>query len=392
MITRILLLIVFILSTEVNASESPRTTAKPADELITIEQLSKQLEELTTQLGAISNENAELKSFIIPNIDKVQQQFAHINSKNAEIANYLKKNKIDYESLEKRDVDLNLFVDSPNTPALINFGAVFLSIVVSIGLSLYFLRGTLRRETYKQILDSRINARARKAEHLALLQAQQKQNDDSLKNQVQLAKNEQKERHKVVIDEFRQKWINTFRDEASSYVRVATQLLYFYEIEKDILAIVKSFKSAEVRCAQFRADFRKENKGVPKILSEEMNDDYRELKRRERETREDFESVKSTYAELKKLESELIEKKVKISFMLNPDKDAHSLNDRAFDYEILECITFINDLFISEQRVYHAFTNKEDIKEKLTEFQRIVPLMLKAEWDRVQRKEQNKCL
>ncbi|AZG33530.1 hypothetical protein [Shewanella psychromarinicola] len=381
-------MIALLLSTAIFASESSQTTSQLEKKAITAEQLSKHLEELTTKLEAVSNENAELKNSITHNIEKVQQQFTQINTKNAEIAQFLKEQNLDYESLEKRDVDLKLFMDSPNKPAWINFVAVIVSIGGSIGLSLYFLRGTLRRETHKQILDSRINARTRKAEHLDLLKAQQKQNDDLLKNQVQLAKNEQDEHHKVVIDEFRQKWINTFRDEASSYVRVATQLLNFYEIEKDILVIVKSLKSAERQCANFRDEFSKGNSGFPRILLESNNDDYKELKMHERQAREDFDSIKATYAELKKLESELIEKKIKISFLLNPDKDANSLNDRAFDDEILKLATHINDAFISEQRVYQALTNEPDIKENLKKFQCIVPLMLKAEWDRVQRKQQ----
>ncbi|WP_318434817.1 hypothetical protein [Photobacterium leiognathi] len=388
MMTRPLFFIALILSTAVNASETSQTTSKSSDELVTVEQLSIQLKELTTKLEAVSKDNMELKNSIIPNIEKVQKQFTQINSKNAEIAQYLREQNVDYESLEKRDVDLHLFMNSPNTPAWINFWAVMVSIVGSIGLSLYFLHRTLQRETDKQLKQIKIDAEVRNKEHLVLLENQQKQNDESLKNQIQLAKNEQIERHKVAIDELRQKWINTFRDEASSYVRVATQLLHFYEIEKDVLAIVKSLKSAESRSAEFRADFSKENSGLPRILTEENNNEYRELKMHERLVRKDFDSIKPTYAELKKLESELIEKKVKISFMLNPDKDANSSNDKAFDNEILGLATLINDSFISEQRVYHVLTNEHVIKEKIEEFQRIVPLMLKAEWDRVQRKQQ----
>ncbi len=390
MITRTLFFIALILSTTVNASANPQAISKSADELATIEQLSLQLKELTTKLESVSKDNTELKNSIIPNIENAQKQFTQINSKNAEIAQYLREQNVDYESLEKKDVDLHLFMNSPNTPAWINFWAVIVSIGGSIGLSLYFLHRTLRRETDKQLKQIKIDAEERKHEHLALLQTQQKQNDDSLKSQIQLAKNEQIERHKVVIDELRQKWINTFRDEASSYVRVATQLLHFYEIEKDILSIVKILKSAERRSAKYRADFREESRGLPRILSEENDNEYRELKMYERQAREDFDSVKPTYAELKKLESELIEKKIKISFMLNPDKDANSVNNKAFDNEILELATLINDAFISEQRVYQALTNERLIKDKLAEFQRIVPLMLKAEWDRVQRKGRDK--
>lgn len=388
MITRTLFFIALILSTVVNASENSQTTSKSADELATVEQLSIQLKELTTKLEAVSKDNTELKNSIIPNIEKTQKQFTQINRKNTEIAQYLKKQNIDYESLKNRDIDLHLFMDSPNDPAWINFWAVIVSIGGSIGLSLYFLHRTLRRETDKQLEQIKIDAEQRKHEHLALLQTQEKQNDDSLKSQIQLAKNEHEERHKVVIDEFRQKWINTFRDEASSYVRVATQLLHFYEIEKDILVIVKSLKSAERQCANFRAEFREENSGLSRILLESNNDEYKKLKMHERQVREDFDSVKPTYAKLKKLESELIEKKVKISFMLNPDKDANSLNDKALDNNILELIIFINDAFISESRVYQALTNEPLIKTKLEKFQCIVPLMLKAEWDRVQRKQQ----
>ncbi|MFP8843810.1 hypothetical protein ACLILW_08860 [Shewanella baltica] len=388
MITRTLFFIALILSTAVNASENSQTTLKSADELVTVEQLSIQLKELTAKLEAVSKDNTELKNSIIPNIEEAKKQVTQINRKNTEIAQYLKEQKVNYESLEKRDVDLHLFMDSPDKPAWINFGAAIVSIVGSIGLSLYFLHRTLRRETDKQVEQIEIDASKRMEEHLELLKTQEKQHNDSLESKIQLAKNEQKERHKVVIDEFRQKWINTFRDEASSYVRVAIQLLYFYKIEKDMLEIVKNLKSAERRCAVFRAKFREANSGLPRILSEENNNDYRELMIYERQAREYFDSVKSTYAELKKLESELIEKTVKISFMLNPDKDANSLNDKAFDNKILGLVTFINDAFISEERVYQALTNESRIKEKLAEFQRIVPLMLKAEWDRVQRKQQ----
>ncbi|KZK67220.1 hypothetical protein A1L58_20720 [Shewanella baltica] len=388
MITRTLFFIALILSTAVKASESSQITLKSADELVTVEQLSIQLKELTAKLEAVSKDNTELKNSIIPNIEEAKKQVTQINRKNAEIVQYLKEQKVNYESLEKRDVDLHLFMDSPDKPAWINFGAAIVSIVGSIGLSLYFLHRTLRRETDKQVEQIKIDANKRMEEHLELLKTQEKQHNDSLESQIQLAKNEQKERHKVVIDEFRQKWINTFRDEASSYVRVAIQLLYFYKIEKDMLEIVKNLKSAERRCAVFRVKFREENSGLPRILSEENNNNYRELMIYARQAREYFDSVKSTYAELKKLESELIEKTVKISFMLNPDKDANSLNDKAFDNKILGLVTFINDAFISEERVYQALTNESRIKEKLAEFQRIVPLMLKAEWDRVQRKQQ----
>lgn len=375
-----------LLSTAINASESTLATLQPANDAVTVKQLSEQLEELTAKLEVVSNENTELKNSIVPNIEEVQQQFTQINTKNAEIAQYLKKQNLDYQSLEKRDVDLKLFMDSPNKPAWINFWAVIISIGGSIGLSLYFLHRTLKRETDKQLSQILIDANKRKEEHLELLGAQGKQNDDLLKNQVQLARNEQKERHKVVIDELRQKWINTFRDEASNYLRLATQLLYFYEVEKDILPIVKSFKSAEGNCARFRTEFREENKGLPKILTEDNNSKYRELMEIERDLRQEFETIKPTYIELKELQAELIEKKVKIGFMLNPDKGANNLNDKAFDNEILDCISHINDLFISEQRTYQVFTNKHTIEKQLTEFQRIVPLMLKAEWDRVQRK------
>lgn len=388
MLTRTLFFIVFILSTAVDAFENPQTTPKSADEPITVEQLSKQLKELTTKLESVSNENTELKNSIVPNIEKAQQQFIQINSKNAEIAQYLKEQNLDYKSLEKRDVDLQLFMESPNDPAWINFAAVIVSIGGSIGLSLYFLHRTLQRETGKQLEQIKIDADSRLQEHLAQLDAQKSQNDKLLINHKHLSDGEHKERHKVVIDEFRQKWINTFRDEASSYVRVVTQLLYFYEIEKEVLAIVKSLKSAESSCAQFRAEFREQNSGSTRILSEENNEEYGRRKINERQAREDFDSVKATYAELKKLESELIEKKTKISFMLNPEKDANSLNDKAFDNDILTLANIINDAFISDQRVYQALTNESLIKEKLAEFERIVPLMLKAEWDRVQRKQQ----
>lgn len=89
MITRTLFFIALILSTAVNASENPQTTSKSADELVTVEQLSMQLKELTTKFEAISKDNTELKNSIIPNIEKAQKQFTQINSKNAEIAQYL---------------------------------------------------------------------------------------------------------------------------------------------------------------------------------------------------------------------------------------------------------------------------------------------------------------
>ncbi|QYK09622.1 hypothetical protein [Shewanella mangrovisoli] len=387
MITRTLFFIALILSATLNASESSETTLKSADELATVEQLSIQLKELVAKLDALSRDNAELKDSIIPNIEEAKKQITQINLKNTEIAQYIKEQNVDYESLEKRDVDLNLFIDSPNETAWINFGAVIVSIGGSIGLSLYFLHRTLRRETDKQLEQIKIDANERKNEHLKLLDTQEKQHNASLESHIQLAKNEQQERHKVVIDEFRQKWINTFRDEASSYVRVAIQLLYFYKIEIEMLEIVKNLKSAERRCADFRSKFCKENSGLSRILSEKNNNNYRRLMICEREAREDFERVKPTYTELKKLESELIEKAVKISFMLNPDKDANNLNEKAFDNQIVELVNFINGAFISEERVYQALTNEFSINEKLAEFKRIVPLMLKAEWDRVQRKQ-----
>lgn len=123
MITRTLFFIALILSTAVNASENSQTTLKSADELVTVEQLSIQLKELTAKLEAVSKDNTELKNSIIPNIEEAKKQVTQINRKNTEIAQYLKEQKVNYESLEKRDVDLHLFMDSPDKPAWINFGA-----------------------------------------------------------------------------------------------------------------------------------------------------------------------------------------------------------------------------------------------------------------------------
>jgi hypothetical protein len=386
MITRIFIMIALLLSTSIYAFENSEALSKPSKESITVKQVSEQLEGLTEKLGVVSDEQRKLKESIVKNIGSLQQKLTQIDTRSAEIDQFIKKQNLDYQSHEKRGVDFTLFMDSPNKPAWINFLAVIVSIGGSIGLSLFFLHKTLQRETTKQIAQITIDADKRTEEHEALLKAQKLQNDNLLTNQRQLSIDAHKEHHKVVIDEFRQRWINTFREEASSYVKVVIQLQHLYDQEKNILPFVKSLKRDESACAQFRADFREKNRGLPTVLTEENNEEYKELRASERNSKEDFESIKYAYSELKKLEAELINMKTQILFMLNPDKDVNSQNDKAFDNEILDCIKHINDSFISEQRTYQAFTNFKTIQEQIEEFQRIVPLMLKAEWDRVQRK------
>jgi len=370
MIKEILITSVLALSTAAFANDNT-PIAKPALVELNqnIQELSTKVNDLSELANRLNSENSEIKNSIASTIEATKIQISQVQQTNAEIVGYLKQQKLDYESLEVRDVDIAYSVETDYYAVWVNFFAVAFSILGSLRLSYIFLRSTLRKETKIQILAIQIDAKKRKNEHDAMLTAQQSHHKEQLHTQRTISEETHKEQHQVVINEFRQKWSNNFRDGISSYISNVSQILRFYEVEVAMLNRLKNLKRAEEDYISYTKDLDKrdlDKKHLASLLEEEI------------EARLEFESVKGIYLELNNLEFKLAEQKTKICLMLNSTKEINVIS------ELLKTIN--RNVIITDKRVYRVETNRTEIKNNIVKLEEISLQILKKEWNQIQRK------
>lgn len=282
----------------------------------------------------------------------------------------------------KPDTDLFLSLES-DLPAI--WGNVF-AVIASALITLYILRRTLAKETTTQIISLQENLIAQTQLNNKQIETQIKLNRHQVETQLTLSKAQHKEAHLLTIDEFRQKWINTFREDISVFIGSIIAVKDFHQIEDSFFHYWKRTKDTErARVSYYDNEANKIKQSeyglfvVTKKLEIKSSDYYIKLLEIENEAKEEFEKYKNKYKEFKTLHVNVLQQQTKLLLMLNPNEDTEDVNISKQIDSLVSHITLGNKTII-------PIKDANRIDTELKTLQRLVQNMLKSEWDRIQRK------
>jgi len=295
------------------------------------------------------------------------------DSNQNDILNALAQAKV----IKEREADLVLSVKPTYEEIGANFFAVILTAIGSIWVTFLILKKTLAKETDIQIKSLQEN-----------LTAQTKLHKQQIDTQLQLSIRQHEKDHLLTVDEFRQKWINTFRQDISIFIGYIVAVVDFHSVEADFFDSWKRAKKAkEARINYFKEELNELNeertpwnylKKQNQIYSSEC---YKDFLADEHDAKESFDKYKDELKEFKKLHSLVTQQKLKTILMLNPNKHTK-------DNEISKTIDLLVNVITLHDRTYLQPGTVEQINLKLIELQSLVQHMLKGEWDRIQKREQ----
>lgn len=302
----------------------------------------------------------------------VNKSIKRQDSNQKDILNALTQAKM----IKERDADLVLSVKPTVEEIGANVFAVILTAIGSIWVTFLILKKTLAKETNIQIRSLQEN-----------LTAQTKLHKQQIDTQLQLSIKQHEEEHLLTVDEFRQKWINTFRQDISIFIGHIIAVVDFHSVETDFFHYWKRAKKAKEARIQYVKeelnDFNEEKtpwnylKKQNQIYSSEC---YKDFLADERNAKKNFDRYKDELKEFKKLHSLVTQQKLKTILMLNPNKNTK-------DEEISDKIDLISSLVTLSGRTYLPPGNIEKVNIALKELQNLVQHMLKGEWDRIQKRE-----
>lgn len=211
--------------------------------------------------------------------------------------------------------------------------------------------------------------------------------NDQLKTQLDSVKAQTKEAHLLKIDEFRQAWINTFREDISVLFKSFIALKDFHSVEEGFFIAWDILKRAERRQRNVYDELVKlanqETVLAEKVRAKlriNVNEDYIESLEYTSDAREQFDKYKNEFREFNNLHATIIEQKTKIILMFNPDGTPDEKN-------IVIKLDYIHNLLSLDDRTFMPQGNKEAIDKELKDLQPVVQGMLKTEWNRVKRVE-----
>ncbi|MCC5518612.1 hypothetical protein BCT65_016340 [Vibrio splendidus] len=211
--------------------------------------------------------------------------------------------------------------------------------------------------------------------------------NDQLKTQLDSVKAQTNEAHLLKIDEFRQAWINTFREDISVLFKSFIALKDFHSVEEGFFIAWDILKRAErrqrnvydelVKLANQEAVLEEKVRAKLKI---NFDEGYLDSLEYTSSAKAQFEQYKNEFREFNSLHATIIEQKTKIILMFNPDGTPDEKN-------IVQKLNYIHNLLSLNDRTFMPQGNKEAIDKALIELQPVVQDMLKTEWNRVKRVE-----
>lgn len=217
------------------------------------------------------------------------------------------------------------------------------------------------------------------------LEAQTKISQAELEAQVKLNYEQSKEAHSLKIDEFRQAWINTFREDISVLCKSFVTLKNFHSVEEGFFVAWDILKRAErrqravydelVELANQEADLISKVRAKLRINDDE---DYREALKHSSDMKENFAQYKNEFREFNNLHATIIEQKTKIMLMFSPNGTPDEKN-------VVKKLDRIHNFLSLGERTFMPKGDKDSIDVALTELQPLVQDMLKIEWNRVKR-------
>jgi hypothetical protein len=388
-----------------NVDEEKGKEALTTDQLATvIEPIENKLAALTNELDSVSRKNTLLNQDITSALSAASSTISKIHQSNISFSNQLKKQQEELSSLEYRDVDLSLSMQRDVYPIWVNFFAVFISIAGSIWISVWVtkevLTKTLRSESQTQITALEENLKAQvqlqkdtnknnSAQSQAQIASQLAQHLQQLKAQSKLALNEHEENHKLSIDNFRQLWINDFRDNLTEYVKVILTLCHFHRTEKAFFKAYMGLYKSQYRLSEFNEKYSdkiyKINSVIDRIemiKSKECNNKYISLKIELNDASNNFEIYKDQLVQYQILKTACLTAHTRISLMFKPD-----IASKEADYNVRNGINEINRIISTREERRFQESDIDIIEKQIEGLKEDTKRMLKGEWDRIQRKD-----
>ncbi len=398
---RILILFVlsFNLSAKTNESKS-QIDVNPIEQAI-VKLRSNDLE-LSKSIATLNN---HVSSSIHSNsiVVKESRELIEQVEKLLQVQETQRKNILDVmeeaKEIKESKSDLSLSIESDDYAIWMNFGAAILIAFGSIYITYNVLTKTLANETEKQRIALGDNLSKTKDLNKIQIDAQleiaNQQNsalkDDlagkisisnkQLETQLATVSEHTKEAHLLKIDEFRQLWIITFREDISALIKSLITLKNFYITEKGFMNALSKVSMLDLKIETISKKIMKEQtqsnliEKINKLLS---SPEYMEAFRVSNLAKEEFDLFKDQFKYYNLLRATIIEQKTKIILMFSP-KGTENENF------ILNTIEKIDSLLTVDKQIIFEFEDDKEIDIKINELQLSVQKMLKIEWNRVRR-------
>ena len=374
--------------------------------------ISKSIGTLSNQVSASIDSNNRVVNESRVLIDQVNSLIQAQEAQRKDILDVMEKTK----EIKESKADLTLSIASDVMAIKWNFLTAVIVALGSLIVTIIVLTWTLKNETKKQnnalaletekqttALDRNLEetrtlnkaqidtqleiARQQNLSFTEELEAKISISNDQLKTQLDSVKAQTKEAHLLKIDEFRQVWINTFREDISVLFKSFIALKDFHSVEKSFFITWDILKRAERRQRDVYDELvelaNQETVLVDKVRAKlriNVNEDYIEALAYTSSAKEQFDQYKNEFRELNNLHATIIEQKTKIILMFNPDGTPDEKN-------IVQKLDYIYKLLILGNRTFMPMGNKEAIDQALIDLQPVVQNMLKTEWNRVKRVE-----
>lgn len=380
----------FFVSFSLFSAPAPETTTNDIEKNIKtlngdVVAVNSALESLKKRVSSSIDNNEKLISENSEMLKGINQSIKSQNENQKSILNVLAQAK----KVNEQNVDLSLSLESDELAIKWNFISVLIAAIASALITLYILRRTLAKETTTQISSLQENLAAQTELNEQQIETQVELNRQQVDTQLILAKAQHREAHLLTVDEFRQKWINTFREDLSIFIGSIIAVKDFHQVEDSFFHYWNRAKKAEWSLINY---YENEAKKIKKSehglflefrkLDIKKRENYKKLLENESGAKKEFEKYKDEYKDFKKLHADVLKQKTKLLLMLNPNKNTE-------DEKISELIALLVSYITLGDRTNLLKGNIDEIDLKLKKLQGLVQNMLKGEWDRIQRKPIN---
>lgn len=401
----ILLVLSFNLNAEKNINNPPLEKPTLEQDVAQLQAgyvaLSKNIATLNSQVSASigSNQNVVKESRVL--IEEVNNLMKFQRAQRQKFLDVIDEAK----KIKDSKADLSLSIASDKMAIEWNFWSAVIIAVGSISVTFLVLTWSLSNETKKQNralesnlvetkilnkaqIDTQLEiARQQNAGFAKELEAKISMSNAQLETQLKSVSEQTKEAHSLKIDEFRQLWINTFREDISVLIKSFVTLKDFHSVEEGFFISWDTLKRAErSQRAHYDELVEKAEKKTLKLtiiaakLRINNNEDYIDSMKYVEEVKVQFNQYKNEYKEFNNLHAIIIEQKTKIMLMFNP-------NGTADEQNIVAKLDYIHQLLSIGERTFMPKGNKDKIDKAVIQLQPLVQYMLKTEWNRVRRVE-----
>ncbi|AYO18307.1 hypothetical protein D0812_28665 [Vibrio owensii] len=401
---KILLLITLFSSLALANVEEDKAVLTPNQLAVAISPLESQLTDLSNEFDSLAKKNDLLEQEITTALSHASSAISKAHQSNKAFSDILKEQQEELSALEHRDVDLSLSMQRDVYPIWVNFFAVLISIVGSIVISVWVTREvltkTLQNESKTQVdalkanLEQQIELhkhtnKTNSEQHREQITSQLAQHLKQLETQSQLALDEHKEHHKLTIDGFRQQWINDFRDNVTEYVKVILTLCHFHTTEKPFFDAYKELKKAQALLSEYNQQYNKKVNELDSLVerarlinTKKQDEEYISLIHRRIDAVDSFESYKNHFMQYNTLKGECLTIQTKLSLMLKP-----TISSSEPDYKVRKLIDEIYQLTSTREERRIMDRDVKTIESLIDNLKHHTKVMLKTEWDRIQRKK-----